>query len=59
VRGVMLQLVRLHASAAPGDERSVYGARLVSSGDTLDLSRSVVEATRMASVFEDITPILE
>jgi hypothetical protein len=26
VRGVMLQLVTLHASAAPGDERSVYGA---------------------------------
>jgi NAD+ synthase len=30
-----------------------------SSRDTLDLSRSVVEATGMASIHEDITPILE
>ena len=36
VRGVMLQFVTLRATAAAGDELSVYGARLVGSSVTFD-----------------------
>ena len=52
VQGVMLQLVTLRGAAASGDERSVYGARLVSSSVTSATTITSPPAPRVQALTE-------